>query len=176
MEKHNFFFSICSSFIGYSCIYKQKRTVPPMMHLCVILKGLLLLCKLYSNVFLFNFEFASGKSNGDPDCEPPHSVPVQSSLDEINPETKAKIEEEAYNKGWAIIVIWITKKNFCVMAILFIYLIQQCTYSSYFIGYQNARLAKIVVSCFAKIAFPEQNKKIFRFLQPHFHRLWFGSL
>lgn len=42
----------------------------------------------------------NGKSNGDPDCEPPHSVPVQSSLDEINPETKAKIEEEAYNKGY----------------------------------------------------------------------------
>ncbi|KAJ6665142.1 hypothetical protein lerEdw1_005373 [Lerista edwardsae] len=42
----------------------------------------------------------NGKSNGDPDCEPAPSAPAQSSLEEINPETKAKIEEEAYNKGY----------------------------------------------------------------------------
>ncbi|XP_066495721.1 inositol 1,4,5-triphosphate receptor associated 1 isoform X1 [Tiliqua scincoides] len=42
----------------------------------------------------------NGKSNGDPDCEPSPSAPAQSSSEEINPETKAKIEEEAYNKGY----------------------------------------------------------------------------
>ncbi|XP_053108213.1 inositol 1,4,5-triphosphate receptor associated 1 [Hemicordylus capensis] len=42
----------------------------------------------------------NGKSIGDPDGEPAPSVPIQSSLEEINPETKAKIEEEAYNKGY----------------------------------------------------------------------------
>ncbi|KFV50820.1 Protein MRVI1, partial [Gavia stellata] len=41
----------------------------------------------------------NGKTNGEPDCETPTSVLTQSGLEEINPETKAKIEEEAYNKG-----------------------------------------------------------------------------
>uniref|UniRef100_A0A8C6JH29 Uncharacterized protein n=1 Tax=Melopsittacus undulatus TaxID=13146 RepID=A0A8C6JH29_MELUD len=42
----------------------------------------------------------NGKSNGDPACETATSVLTQSGLEEINPETKAKIEEEAYNKGY----------------------------------------------------------------------------
>ncbi|NXP27395.1 MRVI1 protein, partial [Scytalopus superciliaris] len=42
----------------------------------------------------------NGKSNGEPDCETPPSVLTQSGLEEISPETKAKIEEEAYNKGY----------------------------------------------------------------------------
>ncbi|XP_066408289.1 inositol 1,4,5-triphosphate receptor associated 1 isoform X2 [Molothrus aeneus] len=42
----------------------------------------------------------SGKSNGEPDCETSTSVLTQSGLEEISPETKAKIEEEAYNKGY----------------------------------------------------------------------------
>ncbi|NWR64282.1 MRVI1 protein, partial [Bucorvus abyssinicus] len=42
----------------------------------------------------------NGKTNGDPDCETSSSVLTQSGLEEINPETKAKIEEEAYNKGY----------------------------------------------------------------------------
>ncbi|XP_064369069.1 inositol 1,4,5-triphosphate receptor associated 1 isoform X3 [Dromaius novaehollandiae] len=42
----------------------------------------------------------NGKSNGEPDCENSTSVLTQSGLEEINPETKAKIEEEAYNKGY----------------------------------------------------------------------------
>ncbi|KAM9556052.1 inositol 1,4,5-triphosphate receptor associated 1 isoform 1-T1 [Guaruba guarouba] len=42
----------------------------------------------------------NGKSNGEPDCETATSVLTQSGLEEINPETKAKIEEEAYNKGY----------------------------------------------------------------------------
>ncbi|XP_030339855.1 protein MRVI1 isoform X3 [Strigops habroptila] len=42
----------------------------------------------------------NGKSNGEPDCETSTSVLTQSGLEEINPETKAKIEEEAYNKGY----------------------------------------------------------------------------
>ncbi|XP_062973352.1 inositol 1,4,5-triphosphate receptor associated 1 [Elgaria multicarinata webbii] len=42
----------------------------------------------------------NGKSTGDPECEPPSSVPTLTGLEEINPETKAKIEEEAYNKGY----------------------------------------------------------------------------
>ncbi|XP_075282587.1 inositol 1,4,5-triphosphate receptor associated 1 isoform X3 [Opisthocomus hoazin] len=42
----------------------------------------------------------NGKTNGEPDCETPTSVLTQSGLEEINPETKAKIEEEAYNKGY----------------------------------------------------------------------------
>ncbi|KAM6394383.1 inositol 1,4,5-triphosphate receptor associated 1 isoform 4-T6 [Pluvialis apricaria] len=36
----------------------------------------------------------------EPDCETSTSVLTQSGLEEINPETKAKIEEEAYNKGY----------------------------------------------------------------------------
>ncbi|KFO85779.1 Protein MRVI1, partial [Buceros rhinoceros silvestris] len=42
----------------------------------------------------------NGKTNGDLDCETSSSVMTQSGLEEINPETKAKIEEEAYNKGY----------------------------------------------------------------------------
>nr|XP_020857579.1 protein MRVI1 isoform X4 [Phascolarctos cinereus] len=46
----------------------------------------------------------NGKSNGDPDCEgPAPSVSpalTQSALEEISQEVKAKIEEEAYNKGY----------------------------------------------------------------------------
>ncbi|NWI10195.1 MRVI1 protein, partial [Crypturellus soui] len=42
----------------------------------------------------------NGKSNGEADCENSTSVLTQSGLEEINPETKAKIEEEAYNKGY----------------------------------------------------------------------------
>ncbi|NXN63791.1 MRVI1 protein, partial [Himantopus himantopus] len=36
----------------------------------------------------------------EPDCETSTSVLTQSGLEEISPETKAKIEEEAYNKGY----------------------------------------------------------------------------
>ncbi|XP_053923612.1 inositol 1,4,5-triphosphate receptor associated 1 isoform X4 [Cuculus canorus] len=42
----------------------------------------------------------NGKSNGEPDCETSATVLTQSALEEISPETKAKIEEEAYNKGY----------------------------------------------------------------------------
>ncbi|XP_062432057.1 inositol 1,4,5-triphosphate receptor associated 1 isoform X4 [Rhea pennata] len=42
----------------------------------------------------------NGKSNGEPDCENSTSVLTHTGLEEINPETKAKIEEEAYNKGY----------------------------------------------------------------------------
>ncbi|XP_072786837.1 inositol 1,4,5-triphosphate receptor associated 1 isoform X9 [Taeniopygia guttata] len=42
----------------------------------------------------------NGKSNAEPDCETSTSVLTQSGLEEISPETKAKIEEEAYNKGY----------------------------------------------------------------------------
>uniref|UniRef100_A0A8C3S4D7 Murine retrovirus integration site 1 homolog n=1 Tax=Chelydra serpentina TaxID=8475 RepID=A0A8C3S4D7_CHESE len=42
----------------------------------------------------------NGKSNGEHDRESPASLLTQSCLEEINPETKAKIEEEAYNKGY----------------------------------------------------------------------------
>ncbi|NXF01713.1 MRVI1 protein, partial [Smithornis capensis] len=42
----------------------------------------------------------NGKSNGEPDCETSTSVLTSSGLEEISPETKAKIEEEAYNKGY----------------------------------------------------------------------------
>ncbi|NXF92066.1 MRVI1 protein, partial [Eubucco bourcierii] len=42
----------------------------------------------------------NGKTNGETDCETSTSVLTQSGLEEINPETKAKIEEEAYNKGY----------------------------------------------------------------------------
>ncbi|KFP86478.1 Protein MRVI1, partial [Acanthisitta chloris] len=41
----------------------------------------------------------NGKPSGEPDCETPPSAPAQS-LEEISPETKARIEEEAYNKGY----------------------------------------------------------------------------
>ncbi|XP_074853493.1 inositol 1,4,5-triphosphate receptor associated 1 isoform X3 [Carettochelys insculpta] len=41
----------------------------------------------------------NGKSNGEPDCESPASQ-LSQSCSEINHETKAKIEEEAYNKGY----------------------------------------------------------------------------
>ncbi|PKK29179.1 murine retrovirus integration site 1 homolog [Columba livia] len=40
------------------------------------------------------------KTNGEPDSETSTSVLTQSGLEEISPETKAKIEEEAYNKGY----------------------------------------------------------------------------
>lgn len=49
--------------------------------------------------FYFLFSFASGKSNGEHDCESPASVLTQSISVEIHPDTKARIEEEAYNKG-----------------------------------------------------------------------------
>ncbi|NXE39968.1 MRVI1 protein, partial [Ptilorrhoa leucosticta] len=42
----------------------------------------------------------NGKSNGEPDCETSTSVLTPSGLEEISPQTKAKIEEEAYNKGY----------------------------------------------------------------------------
>ncbi|XP_071665006.1 inositol 1,4,5-triphosphate receptor associated 1 isoform X3 [Patagioenas fasciata] len=42
----------------------------------------------------------NGKTNGEPDSETSTSVLTQSALEEISPETKAKIEEEAYNKGY----------------------------------------------------------------------------
>uniref|UniRef100_A0A8C2SWX0 Inositol 1,4,5-triphosphate receptor associated 1 n=1 Tax=Coturnix japonica TaxID=93934 RepID=A0A8C2SWX0_COTJA len=42
----------------------------------------------------------NGKTNGEPDCETSTSALTQSGLEEISPETKAKIEEEAYNKGY----------------------------------------------------------------------------
>uniref|UniRef100_A0A8C3LPX6 Murine retrovirus integration site 1 homolog n=1 Tax=Chrysolophus pictus TaxID=9089 RepID=A0A8C3LPX6_CHRPC len=42
----------------------------------------------------------NGKTNGEPDCETSTSAMTQTGLEEINPETKAKIEEEAYNKGY----------------------------------------------------------------------------
>ncbi|NXG08291.1 MRVI1 protein, partial [Sakesphorus luctuosus] len=42
----------------------------------------------------------NGKSNGEPDCETSPPALAQSGLEEISPETKAKIEEEAYNKGY----------------------------------------------------------------------------
>lgn len=42
----------------------------------------------------------SGKTNGDPDCEASAPMPTLSCLEEISQETKARMEEEAYNKGW----------------------------------------------------------------------------
>ncbi|XP_008105040.2 inositol 1,4,5-triphosphate receptor associated 1 [Anolis carolinensis] len=42
----------------------------------------------------------NGKSNGEPDSEPTSSAQTHSGIEDINPETKAKIEEEAYNKGY----------------------------------------------------------------------------
>nr|XP_021541446.1 protein MRVI1 isoform X2 [Neomonachus schauinslandi] len=41
-----------------------------------------------------------GKTNGDPDCEASAPMPTLSCLEEINQETKARMEEEAYNKGY----------------------------------------------------------------------------
>ncbi|NXW34366.1 MRVI1 protein, partial [Phaetusa simplex] len=51
-------------------------------------------------LFVCFFCLGSGKTNGEPDCETSTSALTQSGLEEINPETKAKIEEEAYNKGY----------------------------------------------------------------------------
>ncbi|KAK9410005.1 protein MRVI1 [Crotalus adamanteus] len=42
----------------------------------------------------------NGKRNSDPDCEHPPSASTESDSKEISPEAKAKIEEEAYNKGY----------------------------------------------------------------------------
>uniref|UniRef100_A0A452S5W4 Inositol 1,4,5-triphosphate receptor associated 1 n=1 Tax=Ursus americanus TaxID=9643 RepID=A0A452S5W4_URSAM len=42
----------------------------------------------------------SGKTNGDPDCEASAPMPTLSCLEEISQETKARMEEEAYNKGY----------------------------------------------------------------------------
>ncbi|XP_019375127.1 PREDICTED: protein MRVI1 isoform X1 [Gavialis gangeticus] len=42
----------------------------------------------------------NGKSNGEHDCESPASMLTQSISVEIHPDTKARIEEEAYNKGY----------------------------------------------------------------------------
>ncbi|XP_039196228.1 inositol 1,4,5-triphosphate receptor associated 1 isoform X1 [Crotalus tigris] len=42
----------------------------------------------------------NGKQNSDPDCEHPPSASTESDSKEISPEAKAKIEEEAYNKGY----------------------------------------------------------------------------
>ncbi|XP_055972202.1 inositol 1,4,5-triphosphate receptor associated 1 [Sorex fumeus] len=42
----------------------------------------------------------NGKTNGDPDCEPPVPVPTPSCPEEISQETKARVEDEAYNKGY----------------------------------------------------------------------------
>ncbi|XP_025023148.1 protein MRVI1 isoform X4 [Python bivittatus] len=42
----------------------------------------------------------NGKPNSDLDCEHPPSASAVGGLEEISPEAKAKIEEEAYNKGY----------------------------------------------------------------------------
>ncbi|XP_076970102.1 inositol 1,4,5-triphosphate receptor associated 1 isoform X2 [Tamandua tetradactyla] len=42
----------------------------------------------------------NGKTNGDPDCENSAPIPTLSGLEDISQETKARIEEEAYNKGY----------------------------------------------------------------------------
>nr|XP_012611264.1 protein MRVI1 isoform X1 [Microcebus murinus] len=42
----------------------------------------------------------NGKTNGDPDCEAPAPVPAPSCLEEVSQETKARMEEEAFNKGY----------------------------------------------------------------------------
>ncbi|XP_070130861.1 inositol 1,4,5-triphosphate receptor associated 1 isoform X2 [Equus caballus] len=42
----------------------------------------------------------NGKTNGDPDCEASAPVPTPSCLEEISQEAKARMEEEAYNKGY----------------------------------------------------------------------------
>lgn len=41
----------------------------------------------------------SGKTNADPDCEASAPMPTLSCV-EISQETTARMEEEAYNKGW----------------------------------------------------------------------------
>lgn len=42
----------------------------------------------------------NGKTNGDPDCEASAPVLTPSCLEEISQEAKARMEEEAYNKGY----------------------------------------------------------------------------
>ncbi|KAM6159223.1 LOW QUALITY PROTEIN: inositol 1,4,5-triphosphate receptor associated 1 [Rhynchocyon petersi] len=42
----------------------------------------------------------NGKTNGDPDCEASAPILTPSCMEEISQETKARIEEEAYNKGY----------------------------------------------------------------------------
>ncbi|XP_058400667.1 inositol 1,4,5-triphosphate receptor associated 1 isoform X3 [Diceros bicornis minor] len=42
----------------------------------------------------------NGKTNGEPDCEASAPMPTPSCLEEISPEAKARMEEEAYNKGY----------------------------------------------------------------------------
>ncbi|KAM9658445.1 inositol 1,4,5-triphosphate receptor associated 1 [Trichechus inunguis] len=42
----------------------------------------------------------NGKTNGDPDCEASAPIPTPICLEEISQETKARIEEEAYSKGY----------------------------------------------------------------------------
>ncbi|KAF0881874.1 MRVI1 protein, partial [Crocuta crocuta] len=42
----------------------------------------------------------NGKTNGDPDCEASAPMQTLSCVEEINQETKARMEEEAYNKGY----------------------------------------------------------------------------
>uniref|UniRef100_A0A8C6FL08 Inositol 1,4,5-triphosphate receptor associated 1 n=1 Tax=Moschus moschiferus TaxID=68415 RepID=A0A8C6FL08_MOSMO len=42
----------------------------------------------------------NGKTNGDPDCEASAAVPTPSCLEGISQEAKARMEEEAYNKGY----------------------------------------------------------------------------
>ncbi|XP_062950400.1 inositol 1,4,5-triphosphate receptor associated 1 isoform X3 [Cynocephalus volans] len=42
----------------------------------------------------------NGKTNGEPDCEAPAPAPTPGCLEEAGQETKAKAEEEAYNKGY----------------------------------------------------------------------------
>nr|XP_014699668.1 inositol 1,4,5-triphosphate receptor associated 1 isoform X2 [Equus asinus] len=42
----------------------------------------------------------NGKTNGDPDCEASAPLPTPSCLEEISQEAKARMEEEAYNKGY----------------------------------------------------------------------------
>ncbi|XP_048215336.1 inositol 1,4,5-triphosphate receptor associated 1 isoform X3 [Perognathus longimembris pacificus] len=42
----------------------------------------------------------NGKTNGEADCEATAPVPPLSCLEEISQETKARMEEEAYNKGY----------------------------------------------------------------------------
>ncbi|XP_069325675.1 inositol 1,4,5-triphosphate receptor associated 1 isoform X2 [Eulemur rufifrons] len=42
----------------------------------------------------------NGKTNGDPECEAPAPVPTLSCLEEVSQDTKARMEEEAFNKGY----------------------------------------------------------------------------
>ncbi|ELK18025.1 Protein MRVI1 [Pteropus alecto] len=42
----------------------------------------------------------NGKTNGDPDCEASAPMPTPICLEEISQVTKARMEEEAYNKGY----------------------------------------------------------------------------